>query len=126
MDLSQYDLTANAEKGFDYVVKDPISGKATDATVTVMGSDSKAYRRIRNEITREVARSGKDIDADDLSCRIYAECITGWSGLSDGKGLIEYSKEAASKLMNDLPWLMDQIGLAVEKRANFTVKPATK
>lgn len=124
MNLSDYDLSANATRGFEMVVRDPITDKPTDAVISIIGSDSKTYRKVKNETLRRVAK-GDDLDADQISAAVYTACVTGWRDLSvDGKPL-EYSVEAANDLLVRFPWLMDQIGTAVESRSNFT-RPSEK
>lgn len=120
MDLSKYDLCAAADSGYDMVVRDPYTGKPTDAVISLIGSDSKVYRAAKSVAFREAA---EDKGEEEISAKVYSKCITGWSGMSDGKELIEFSEEKAFDVFLSLTWLMDQVGLAVEKRANFMQKP---
>lgn len=120
MDLSKYDLCAAADSGFEMVVRDPYSGKETDAKITVIGSDSKVYRAAKSVAYREAAEGKSE---EEISAKVYSKCITSWEGMSDGKDLIEFSEEKAFEVLLKLTWLMDQVGLAVEKRSNFMKKP---
>lgn len=122
MDLSLFDLSKDADSGFKMTVVDPKTNEPTDASIYVIGSDSKVYRSAKAKIYRKAAR--EDVDADELSAEVYSNCITGWSGLQDKGEDIEFNHEAALNLLNRLPWLMDQVSFAVETRSNFTKKPA--
>ena len=122
MDLNDFDLCRDADDGFEMIVKNPRTGKPTDIKISVIGSDSKTYRAAKSKIFRKAASS--DVDTDDLSAEVYAACVTGWSGVNRGGKDIDFSYEAALSLFTDLPWLMDQVGVAVETRANFTKEPA--
>ena len=122
MDLSNYNLSQDADDGFEMTIVDPNTGKNTDAVINIIGADSKVYRSIKSKIYRKAA--AKDIDADELSAEVYSACITGWAGLQEGGKDIKFTQDAALELLIKLPWLMDQIGLAVETRANFMKKPA--
>jgi hypothetical protein len=121
MDLSNYDLRSYAEKGFDLTVKDPLSSKDTDITVAIVGSDSRAYRAAKSEAFRLAAEGA---DSDKISAAMYSKCVTGWSGLMLGENEVEFSEDKALEIFEKFPWLMDQVGLAVEKRSNFMKKPA--
>ncbi len=57
MDLGKYDLTANAERGFDLELRDPLSGKKTDIIINVVGSDSKLYREALTNMRRGMAQA---------------------------------------------------------------------
>ena len=125
MNIFDYDLTTAAEEGFTLTLRDPISGEKTDAEITVIGSDSKTYRRAKAEAMRKVAKS-QDSDPDEVSADVYAACVKGWDNLTDDKGKpIPFSQEKSRELLVKFPWLMDQIGMAVDSRANF-MKPVEK
>ena len=120
MDLANYNLSADADNGYALTILDPYNGKPTDIVINIIGADSKTYRTAKTNAYRE-SMQGKD--ADEISAKIYASCVTGWQNVvKDGKE-IGFSPEKAFDLFCDLNWLMDQVGAAVEKRANFMKKP---
>lgn len=125
MNIFEYDLSTAAEEGFTLTLRDPLTGKDTDAEITVIGSDSKAYRRAKAEAMRKAAKA-KDSDTDELSADVYAACIKDWDNLTDEKGEpIPFSQEKARELLGRFPWFMDQVGYAVDTRGNF-MKPVEK
>jgi hypothetical protein len=125
MNLFDLDLKSDAEAGFKMLVKHPVTNKDTDCTISVVGSDSKVYRKARADSIREAMKKGGDIDTDEASAEIYAKCITGWIGMSGPDGEIKYSEEKALELLMRFSWLCDQLGIVIESRLNFT-KPLKK
>ena len=123
MNLFDLDLKGNAEAGFKMLVKNPITNEDTDCTISIVGSDSKAYRKARANSIREAMKVGGDIDTDKASAEIYAKCITGWTGMSGPDGEIKYSEEKALELLMQFSWLSDQVGIVIESRLNFTKPP---
>lgn len=136
MDISKYDYQAGAESGFTLTLKEPEltvekdkKGKAvrsyyadTDIRITVLGADSKAYRKA---FTAEIRR-GKDeaeADVDESNARVYSKCITGWEGIEENGKPVKFSEDAAFDLLNRYRWITDQVAEAVEKRANFMTPP---
>jgi hypothetical protein len=126
MDIFDFDLTTGAERGFTFNLRNPLTGEKTDAEITVVGSDSKAYRRAKTEAMREAVKADGAFDDDEFSASVYSKCVTAWSGVNgrDGEPL-ECTAENAKQVMTDLPWFMDQVGGQIDKRSNFT-KPAEK
>lgn len=127
INLEDFDLTTDAERGFDLTLKDPYTGKSTDVVFSVIGSDSRAYRSAKAEAFRanlKTAREdGEQEDADELNARIYAKCVRNWEGLSLKGQPLEYSPENALTVLKRFPWISDQIAAAVENRLNFTKPP---
>ncbi len=126
MELTNYDLAADAENGFSLELIDPKTGKKAGVTIEVIGSDSKVYRKAKNDSLRRMSKAikdGKEIDNDVESVKLYAPCVTGWSGFTWGGESFEYSKDNAVKLLTQFGWIIDQVSVAVEKRSNFTKKP---
>lgn len=126
MDITQFDLAADAESGFDLVLLNPRTGVKTDVVITVIGSDSKSYRKARSTEQRrailDAKATGEEVDVDLVNARIYAKCVTGWTGMFDGENEIVFTPEKALEILTNLPWICDQVGEAVEKRVNFMKK----
>lgn len=120
MDLSNYDLCALAEKGFECNLLDPSTGKPTDIVFNIIGSDSRVYREAKSKSYRSAALG---VSVDEISAEVYSSCVKDWSGLAMGDDEIEFSPEKCIEIFTKFPWIMDQVGLAVEKRANFMKAP---
>ncbi len=125
MDLSNFDLKANADRGFDVEVKNPIDGTDTDIIVSVVGSDSARYRNANIAAMVEVPLDeGMPIQekAAVVTKRfslVLAACVTGWDGIEiDGKE-IEYSPTSALEVLGQYDWIADQLSEKIKNRENF-------
>jgi len=125
MDLSNFDLKANADRGFDVEVKNPIDGTDTDIIVSVVGSDSARYRNANIAAMVEVPLDeGMPIQekAAVVTKRfslVLAACVTGWAGIEiDGKE-IEYSPTSALEVLGQYDWIADQLSEKIKNRENF-------
>jgi len=122
MDLANYNLSGNAEAGFSFFLVDPITGKNTDVEFTVFGSDSRHYRRAKTNAIRESIK-GSTMTEDEISAKVYAQCVKGWSGLSEKGKDIAFDTETTYHRFNKYPWIMDQVSAKIENRLNFTKPP---
>ena len=120
MDIANYDLRTNAEQGFAFTVVDPITRKDTDLTITIVGSDSKTFRRARTDALRDVVKAGGDFDEDQMTAQMCAACVTGWENMTENGEPVVFSVEKAVDLFARMGWLLDQVSAAIENRANFT------
>ncbi|WP_294626576.1 hypothetical protein [uncultured Rothia sp.] len=89
------------------------SGGANTEYRRVLDLKTKPYRRQLQNGTVDVAI------LEDLVLQTFAETVVlGWSGVEDAEGkVLPYSKEAALKLMQDLPELYQDL-LEVSQRAS--------
>jgi hypothetical protein len=122
MDLKNFNLRADAENGFCLKIKNPRDGSDTDAEVTILGSDSKRYRKAYTEELRNSFQGG-EADQDEINARIYGKCIVNWKGFNEDGKVLEFSTEKAIKLLTEHQWLCDQVGKAVDNRLNFSRPP---
>lgn len=132
MDLSKFNVSVMAEKGADLLLEHPATGEPIEENgepviITLLGTDSKAYREKNRDFQREriaqMARNRKKtIDytvSDEDACELLAACTKGWSGIErDGKPL-EFSNEAAFDLYMEYGWIREQVDLFIGDRANF-------
>ena len=121
MDIANLDLRKNAEAGLDLVINHPLTGDETDIIISVVGSDSRQYRQAYAEEIRRAYTEKPSHDESDA--RVYSQCITGWSGIEENGKEVEFSPEAALNIFSKYQWICDQVGLAVDARANFTKPP---
>ncbi|MCP1550714.1 MULTISPECIES: hypothetical protein [Methylorubrum] len=125
LDLAEFDLQSEAERGAAMPVANPRTGEKTGATLQVYGADARAYRvalrRIRDAAAREMEREPTDED-DALilgRARSAAAAITGWSGIALKGEPVDYSPEAAVEVLKAYPWLADQVLAYTANRGNF-------
>jgi hypothetical protein len=118
MNIEDLYTAENHDAGAEMQVKD-YTGKDLDMFITVVGVDSKLFRKVKNELRREIL---KDIDADTegLRAKSQAEVTLGWRGFqSEGEDL-EFTQEKAEQLYINAPYLMNQIDQFINNRLNFT------
>lgn len=125
MDLADFDLKGNAEAGFEFTLYNPYTGEDTEIKISVVGSDSKAYRQAKAEAMRESIKGGV-VDTDAVSAKVYAKCITGWSGFAENGKDLPFNPDTAEDILNRYPWVMDQVAAKVDNRLNFTKPPKKK
>jgi hypothetical protein len=122
-DFTKLDFATKAEAGAVMQVKNPLTGEALGATVTVIGTDSKTFRNLAKQ--RSVAsmeRTAEDLktyDADADNISMIAKCILGWTGIFEGETEIKFSYENAVMMLTKYSWLREQIDRFVGDRANF-------
>ena len=125
MDLANFDLKANAEKGCEVKILHPIDGTPTDIIVSVVGSDSSRYRNANIASMVEFPfPEGATVEqkASTLSKRAavcLAACVTGWEGLELDGEPYPYGEGKALTLLNRFDWLADQLAEKIKVRENF-------
>lgn len=132
LDLGSFDLEAEADAGAEMDLLAPRSdkkfkvaaGDKLGITFHVLGDESPIYRdnlrKMIDEVQMNLQEEPKDPDTiQKLSDARTAACaLTGWSGkpvLLDGREL-EFSRDNATKLMYERPWICRQVN-------NFRVRP---
>ena len=117
MNLSSID-TSLCETGVEMVIKD-IDGNDTDATITLLGSESKVGRKLMLEFMRSI-KDGKSEDGD--SDKILSELTIGWKNIEIDGTKIKFSKEKALELYKQYPILKKQVDVFVSNIKNYTKK----
>ena len=124
MDLSKLDTKPLAEKGTDLTLLHPGTGEPLDIVITLMGSDSKAYRAVQHEIQNQNIKATKpkaDFSKDRESGVIKRlAAVTGsWVNMENNGEPIECTPDNAEMVYSDFRWMADQVVAHVENRANF-------
>ena len=122
-DFTKLDFATKAEAGAVMQVKNPLTGEELGATVTVIGTDSKAFRNLaKQRAIASMERTAEDLktyDAEAANIEMIAKCILGWSGFSEGKTEIAFSFENAVMMLTKYDWLAKQIDQFIGDRTNF-------
>jgi hypothetical protein len=125
MDLANFDLKANADRGFDVAVTNPIDDSETDIIVSVVGSDSARYRNANIAAMVEIPLDDSMPTAERVDAvtrrasLILAACVTGWVGIEvDGK-VLELTEASAVELLAQYDWIADQLSEKIKNRENF-------
>lgn len=126
IDLAEFDLQGEAERGSTMPVLNPRTGAPTGATISVYGIDSRAYRvalrRIRDEVAANFEREPTDEDDGLLlgRAREAAAAAHAWEGIAVKGDRLDFSTENAVEAFRLYPWLADQVLVYVRARGNFS------
>lgn len=135
VDLSAFDVRGTAQDGVDMVLLDPM-GNATNVTLRVRGGDCKAFADMLKEQTRRQVDRGqrKATDAEKTGefYELYATLVAGWfvNGApakvmfwrnpdKSPAPAIEYTPANAAQLLQNAPYIFDQVRRFADKRENF-------
>lgn len=141
-DLAALDTVASCSEGAEMELENPATREGTGIFLKLLGPDSKEYQDIERQIQaasleRSIKRRKKQnlTEADLLNALTESQptnvkrvtaCTAGWrdADLKDGVILIdgketEFSKEAARKLYERFPWIVEQALEFIRERGNF-------
>jgi len=118
MDINSLYTVEKHENGAEMQVQDE-TGKDLDMYITVVGIDSKLFRKVKNELRRAILRD-VDADTEELRSKSLAEVTLGWRGFKDKGEDLEFTQELAEQLYLNAPYLMDQADNFINQRVNFT------
>ena len=131
MDLKNLDLRAAAEKGATLTLRHPVTdedlktSKGEPITITVLGSDSREFRRKIDEISRQRQRKKGTpslAESDRMAAELLASVTRSWFGIEwEGKAL-ECNAENAEMLYRERPWVRHQVDEFVADVGNFSPK----
>ena len=116
MDIKDLYTVETHENGAEMQVNDE-SGKALDMYITLAGIDSKAFRKAKSKLQREILAGD---DSEDLRAQALADVTLNWRGfLNDGVEL-EFTNDLVKQLYINAPYVMDQADVFINQRVNFT------
>jgi hypothetical protein len=128
MKLSKFDTRTKANSGVEIELIDLATGMASDASITVLGTDSDVFKRANAErarvaVERIRARGKAEVDAEeseDDSYHLLAAVTVGWKGLENEDGTpLAFSKQAAFDLYKQYPLIFEQVDRGVAARTRF-------
>lgn len=135
MDLKSLDMRAAAEAGATMTLRHPVTdedladGKGKPVTITVLGTDSREFRRKLDEINRNRQRKRGNpslAESERSAAELLAAVTRGWTGVEwDGK-VLECTTENAEMLYRERSWVRQQVDEFVADVGNFsqtTAKP---
>ena len=115
------------ETGAELTLRHPVTDEPTDIVLTVVGSDSKRYRKASHRVqNRNLSRGKFKVTAEKLesnSLEIIAACVVGWSNVEDS-GLFkkknpECTVENVTLFIDKHKWAKEQVDAFIADRANF-------
>lgn len=129
MDLKNLDMRAAAEAGATMTLRHPVTdedlmdGKGKPVTITVLGSDSREFRRKVDEVNRTRQRKRGNLslaESERTAAELLASVTKAWSGIEwDGK-VLECTTENAEMLYRERSWVRQQVDEFVAEAGNFS------
>lgn len=125
MDLT--DILSNIEdqdRGREFELVDPVSGKPIGIKFRVAGPDSATQRRARLRLVDDLAELA-DLDGsisaaarEKARINSLARCVLGWEITEDGQPVL-FSHSAVVRVLTAAPWVQAQVDAFASDRAAF-------
>ncbi|BCM88093.1 hypothetical protein [Methylobacterium indicum] len=132
LDLSTFDLEADAVRGATVRLLNPRNGRALAADdgspveIQVQGSDAPAYRAAQREVRQKIdARHvGESVpltpeELSEHTASVLAAVTTGWRNIVVDGQPWEFNREAAAALYRRFAWIAVQVDATVTDRNRF-------
>lgn len=133
-DLSKNDFSKTAEAGYEFELKTPV-GESTGAFITVRGELSPAVknygRKKYNEFKMKeqaAKRRGKEVEeltleeAEELAIESALVRVISWRGIANEGKEVPFTKEVASEIFKNHPWIREQVMQESSELLNFRSK----
>jgi hypothetical protein len=113
------------EAGAEVNILSPVDGKPTDVFITIMGADSKEWRKQKKkQTTTIIAAKAQDkldeLDYDAMDVEALVAITIGWKGIVQKGKEYKFNKSNAKKLYENAPSVVSQLLDFVSDNANFT------
>jgi len=118
MNVDELYTVERHSKGAKMQVNDE-NGKPLDMFLILAGVDSKAFRKAKAEMSREILKDLKG-DHEALRAESLAKVTIGWEGFNSKGKPLDFSKKLAKQLYINAPYVMDQADGFIFNRVNFT------
>jgi hypothetical protein len=101
-------------------------GEGLAVTVKVVGTYSKRYRDAeRMRVDKRWKSRGVDPDVIRREAlELTAECVLEWAGFFDGGKPLDCSRANVVRVLDAVPWVRQQIEVAMEDHAGFSRAPS--
>ena len=124
MDIKSLYTLESHEKGAELNLLSPLDGKPTDCYLTVVGSDSVAWRESELNGKRRVLELFKSGEGDntkhnEVIAETLAGAVVGWKGFEDKGKELKFDKAFLKELFINSPFIADQVDTFIGNRANF-------
>jgi len=113
MELDNLVTAESHESGAEINIVSPVDGQMTDVFITIKGVDSRTWRQVKKEQTREIINARADgkmdsLDYDLMDAKALATSTVSWRGIvKDGKEY-ECNYDNALALYKDAPSVVAQ------------------
>lgn len=127
MELTNYNLAAQAESGFDLVLTHPVTGESLDGVITIRGDESKVVQRYNRQRFVEIQRRNRNKNAAEYTPAEYEEMnienaivrVISWKNIKVNGEDLPFTKENATTVFRDYPWIRNQVTEASSDLLNF-------
>jgi len=127
MDLSNLNLAVQAEAGYSFNVKHPVTEEELDGVITVRGDESKVVRAFeRRKASEYMKKYNKDknfiptpAENDDWNVESAICRVISWKNIELEGQEISFTKENADRVFREYPWLAKQVTEASANLLNF-------
>ncbi len=125
MDLNEIEADAqDQDRGRDFDLLDPVTGKATGITLRIAGPDSATQARARVQMVDDLAEAADDDGRVSAAARekarlnCLARCVLGWQVTEDGQP-VPFTHANVLRLLKAAAWVQAQIDGFASDRAAF-------
>lgn len=121
------DIEADAQdqdRGRDFPLLDPVTGKATGITLRIAGPDSATQARARLQLVDDLAAVADDDGRIGAAARekarlnCLARCVLGWDVKEDGQP-VPFTHANVLRLLRAAAWVQAQVDGFASDRAAF-------
>lgn len=131
LDLKKTNVAEDAEVGYEFELIHPATGEGTGGFIKVRGEHSKvvqafARRRLNEFQKREKMAKGKGKELEftteeleNMSVENAVNRIISWKGIGSDGVEVPFSKDAATEILTEHPWIRKVITEESESIINF-------
>lgn len=121
------DILADAQdqdRGRDFDLLDPVTGKPTGITLRIAGPDSATQARARLQLVDDLAEMADDEGRISAASRekarlnSLARCVLGWDIKEDGQP-VPFNHATVVRVLKSAHWLQAQVDAFASDRAAF-------
>lgn len=125
--MQMNDILADAQdqdRGRDFDLVDPVTGKPTGITLRIAGPDSATQARARLQMVDDLAEMADDRGRVNAASRetarlnSLARCVLGWQIEEDGQP-VPFTHANVLRLLRSAEWVQVQIDAFASDRAAF-------
>ena len=112
------------DRGRDFDLLDPVSGKSTGITLRIVGPDSATQARARLQMVDDLAdAAGPDgmlsaADREKVRLNTLARCVVGWQ-ISENGEPVPFNHASVVRLLKAAMWVQQQVDGFASDRAAF-------
>ncbi len=112
------------DRGRDFDLLDPVSGKPTGITLRIVGPDSATQARARLQMSDALADAVDPdgmvsaADREKIRLNTLARCVVGWT-ISENGEPVPFNHASVVRLLKAAQWVQQQVDGFASDRASF-------